>query len=176
MKIFRKLITFAAALIILLFVIGFILPKSIEIEQTISIESPIDSVFKNVSHFDKFAQWTPWRKYDPNMVISYEGTMGEEGSKYLWKGNEDVGKGVMEITGIENNKRVDINLSFIEPWESNSQVYFTFKGTGNDTFVTWGYSEKTPVPKNVMSLIFGVKKMLSSEFEKGLANLKTYCE
>ena len=176
MKIFRKLLTAIAAIIILLFVAGFILPKKIVTERSILIEAPVDSVFPQVSYFSNMSTWSPWNDYDPDMEITYKGISGEVGSEYNWSGNKDVGKGNMTISAIEPNKRVDIKLSFVEPYESSSDIYFLFEDKGAQTEVKWGYFEKMKIPSNVMMAIMGVKKMLNKEFDKGLVRLKERCE
>ena len=176
MSIFRKLLIFGAALVILLFLAGIIMPKSIEIERSASIDAPVDSVYKQVSILRNMAQWTPWKDYDPDMLVTFEGEDGQVGSVYKWNGNSNVGSGNMEITSVDKNKIVEIKLSYIEPYESSSKIYFLFNGDSLKTNVTWGYFEKVMIPKNVITSIFGVKKMLSKEFDKGLINLTRKCE
>ena len=176
MSIFRKLLLFGAALVVLLFLVGIIMPKTIDIERSASIDAPIDSVFKQVSVLRNLAEWTPWKEYDPDMLVSFKGKDGQVGSVYEWNGNKNVGSGNMEITSIDKNKKVEIKLSFFEPYESDSKIYFTFDGDSLKTNVTWGYFEKVMIPKNVMMAVFGAKKMLSKEFDKGLINLTRKCE
>ena len=160
----------------MLYLVGFILPKKIELERSVLIEAPIDSVFNQVSNLKKFSEWTPWATYDPNMKKEFEGAMGEVGSIYKWSGNDNVGSGSMKIKAIKPNVRIDLSLEFVEPYTSNSDIYFLFSEINENTEVVWGYVEKNLVPKNVINAIFGVKKMLSEEFDKGLSSLKRKCE
>jgi hypothetical protein len=171
-KTLRRLITFLAAIVILVFTVGLILPKTVEIERSIEIEKPVDQIFTQVSNLKNMSTWSPWREYDPDMIITFEGEDGKVGSVYKWTGNNNVGSGDMKVTHIIENERVDLQLNFIEPYASTSNVYFTFADNLGNTLVTWGYHEKAPIPKNLMMVLFGVKKMLSKEFDKGLRNLK----
>src|SRR3989304_6767300 len=120
MKIFKNVLTVLISILIIIVVVGLVLPKNVTIERPIAINSPVDSVFVQVSHFRNMSEWSPWKDYDPDMKVTYEGTDGQVGAVYKWEGNGDVGKGSQEITSIEKNKRIDIELSFIEPWESRS--------------------------------------------------------
>lgn len=165
-----------ASILGVVIITGLILPKTIELEESVDINAPVDSVFVQVSHFSNFAEWSPWNEYDPDMQIKLEGTEGEVGSKYSWVGNEDVGTGSQTITALDKNKRIDIDLVFITPWESQSKIYYLFNGEGQSTTVTWGYIEKTKLPTNVIMAVMGVKKMLSEEFQKGLGQLKEIAE
>lgn len=176
MKTIRKLITVFAAIIILVYLVGFFLPKSLVVEESIEIKAPIDSVFQQVVQLKSFSIWSPWSGYDPNMQIEFSEEDGKVGSVYKWSGNENVGIGIMEITEIIPNNKVNINLNFIEPYESGGNIFFEFEKEDQKTIVTWGYTEKTPVPKNVMMIVYGSKKMLSGVFNDGLKNLKEVCE
>jgi uncharacterized protein YndB with AHSA1/START domain len=165
------------ALIIILLVIAVILPKKVKIEQSVIINAPVEAVYPNISHFKEMEAWSPWRDYDPNMKITYKGEDGKVGAIYMWKGNKDVGSGQQEIVSMKKNQRVDIKLTFFEPWKSESDIYYTLNEVDpGETKVVWGYTEETPIPKNLMFTLFGLKKSLKKEFDKGLARLKIMCE
>ncbi len=117
-------------------------------------------------------KWSPWKDYDPNMKSEIKGKDGSVGATHSRTGNEKVGTGYQEITSIEPNEKIELDLVFQEPWESKSQVYYTFQEQGNSTGVTWGYKEKTPIPQNLIMRTMGVKKMLQKDFDKGLEKLK----
>jgi hypothetical protein len=162
-------------LLVAILIAGLVLPKSISIERTEEIEAPVGKVYPEVRYLKNHESWSPWKDYDPNMEVTYEGTDGEVGAVYKWKGNEEVGSGYQEITSLKPNERVDLDLVFISPWESSAKIYFLFNEEEN-TLVTWGYHEETPLPKNVMMRVMGVEKMLSKEFDKGLSRLKEKVE
>ncbi len=165
------------ALIMILLIISLVLPKEIKIEQPVVIHAPVEEVFPQVSHLQKMEAWSPWKDYDPDMKVTYEGVDGKVGAIYMWEGNKDVGRGQQEIITLKDNELIEIKLSFFEPWESESDIYFTFdEAAEGKTEVIWGYVEEAPVPKNLMMAAFGVKKSLEKEFDKGLLRLKKVCE
>ncbi len=176
MKILKTIGFILLGIIVVALIAGLILPKKINIERTITISAPADSVFSQVSHFHKMNKWSPWSDYDPNMKVSYEGTDGQIGAKSKWEGNKNAGKGYQEIVSLDKNKRIDVNLVFEEPWEAQSDIYYLFNASGNNIKVTWGYNEKTPFPKNLLFALFGMKKALKKDFDKGLSRLKEVCE
>ena len=120
--------------------------------------------------------WSPWKDYDPDMKVSYKGSDGTIGAIYEWIGNEDVGTGSQTIVNIVPNSRIDLKLSFVEPWESESDVYFTFLEKDGNTEVAWGYNEKMPFLVNIPMTLMNVKGMIAKEYDKGLARLKEKCE
>ena len=165
------------AVLMLLMVIALILPKEIKIEQPVVIEASVEHVFPQVSNFKNMEVWSPWKDYDPEMIVTYEGEDGKEGAVYEWSGNKDVGSGQQKIIKLKENERIDIKLSFFEPWNSESDIYFIFNEIDkNKTEVIWGYIEETPIPKNLLFTAFGLKKSLKKEFDKGLNRLKDICE
>jgi len=62
------------------------------------------------------------------MQVTIEGEDGTVGAKYLWKGNDDVDSGIQEIVAMDEN-RVDVKLTFTEPWETEDKTYYLFDDT-----------------------------------------------
>ncbi|MCG8702192.1 MAG: SRPBCC family protein [Bacteroidales bacterium] len=176
MKVLKKIGIVIVALLVLLLVVAVSLPKSINVESSVLIDMPVDSVFEQVVYLKNMEAWSPWKDYDPEMKISYSGTDGAVGAVYSWEGNKDVGSGSQEITNIVPNARIDLKLAFVAPWESESDVYFTFNDKGASTEVLWGFVQETLVPTNLMMTIMNVDKSLKKEFDKGLSRLKAKCE
>lgn len=176
MKILKRILLVLAILIGTVLITGLIMPKEVNLERMVTINDSLKHVWPQVSNLHSMSVWSPWKDYDPEMEVSYEGTDGTVGAQYHWSGNKSVGTGYQEIAAIDPGKRIDLDLVFQEPWESESNVYFLFEDLGDQTRVTWGYTEPTPVPKNVMMRLMGVEKMLSKEFDKGLSRLKKVCE
>jgi hypothetical protein len=80
----------------------------------------------------------------------------------------------MTLTRLEPN-RIDMELSFKEPFESKGQNYLTFQESNGQTTVTWGATGENPYP---VGRIFGLMMdgMLGKDFEFGLAELKKTSE
>ena len=175
MKIIKYVLFGILGLLIVLIGLMFILPQTYHVERSVEIDAPVKLVKEQSVEFSNFTLWSPWSKLDPEMNIKYSGIEGEIGSKYEWSGNEDVGKGSQEITNISDD-RVDIALTFIEPWEDKANTYFAFESLDKTTKVTWGMDGEMKRPMNLMSLFMNMEKVIGNDYEEGLNALKERCE
>ncbi|HRI66721.1 MAG TPA: SRPBCC family protein [Polyangium sp.] len=166
----------AAALIVLLLIVVATRPDTYHVERSTTISATPEVVYGNVADFHKWEAWSPWEKLDPKMKKTYDGTQGSVGASYAWNGNDDVGEGKMTILSVEPNKRIDIDLHFIRPFEDNPKNGFVFDATGKETKVTWKMDGKNGFMGKVMSLFMDMDKMIGKDFEKGLADLKKVSE
>lgn len=176
MKFLKILGIIILSLVLAILLAGIILPKEARIERSITVNDSVHFVYDYMRNMKNMQAWSPWSGIDPDMEISYTGTDGEIGSQYLWKGDKNVGKGYQEITKLAPGERIDIKLVFIEPWESESEVYFLYQDLEGETVVTWGYYETLPIPKNIMMAAMSMQKKLGNDFDKGLARLKEVIE
>jgi ABC-type glycerol-3-phosphate transport system substrate-binding protein len=71
---------------------------------------------------------------------------------------------------------IKIDLEFIKPWEQRSVTDFSFKPEGDKTNVTWTMSMQNNFIGKAFGLLMDMDKMLGSDFEKGLAQMKTVAE
>jgi effector-binding domain-containing protein len=177
MKILKIIGVILALLVAVLVVIGLVAPKSYELKRDIVINTPVAAVFNTVSHFSEFPKWSPWQELDPNMKTNIEGTDGTVGAKYSWKGNGNAGAGSMTITKLEQEKYLEQNLEFLEPFPSKAVTYFTLETAEGGTKLTWGMKgENNFMSRIFLTLMGGMDAAVGKDFEKGLAKLKTLCE
>ncbi|MBX9853520.1 MAG: SRPBCC family protein [Cytophagaceae bacterium] len=156
-------------------ILGLILPKEFNVERSVVINAPKDTVLNQAKSLKNAQQWSPWAELDPNMKVTYTGVDGTVGSASTWEGNDKVGKGKQEILAVTDSQ-VDIKLNFIEPWESESRAYFKIEPQGNATKTTWGIKGSNPYPFNAFCIFMDMDSMLGKDFEKGLNKLKAICE
>lgn len=173
MKIIKFILWTLLIVVGLIFIYSLIASGNYNVEKSIVIEAPRDIVFEETVHWDNFQEWSPWSEMDPNMEVNYEGDFAQVGSIYTWSGNDDTGKGMQEITYIDDDS-VGISLRFIEPFESEADNYYTFDDHDGGVKVTWGMSSELSWPMNVMSNYF--KNSIGHDFEKGLETLKSRCD
>ena len=165
------LVVIAAVLIL-----GLILPKDYNVQRSIVINAPEQTVYKGISTFAMFDQWNPWNKLDTAQKTELTGTDGTVGAKRSWKGNDKVGEGSMTITKLEPNQTVGYQLDFIKPFKSTSQVTMSMEKAEGGYKVTWAMAGSMPYPFNVMTLFGNMDKQIGGDFESGLATLKDLCE
>ncbi len=165
----------AAAVVIFLIVVAT-RPGEFRIERSTSINAPANVVFPLVNDFHQWPAWSPWEGKDPNIKRSYDGPPAGTGAVYSWQGNKQVGEGRMTITESSPSALVRLKLEFLKPFAATNIGEFTFRPAGNQTSVTWAMSGKSPFMVKLFSLFMNMDKMVGSEFEKGLAKMKSIAE
>lgn len=174
MKIFKKFILFIIGLVILLTIMMFIIGKQYHFETSTLINAPIEKVYEHASSSKKFNEWNPWIDLDPNLKLTYSGTQGQVGDEYCWVGNNDVGEGCHQITGLIPNEKIATKMLFKKPFESDATSDIIFKKEGNGTRVTWSMDCELDYPMNLMKLM--MDSQMEDSYGKGLKKLKILAE
>lgn len=176
MKVLKILVGILLVLVIIFVVGSFFLPKTYSVSRNTAINAPDSIIYKNIAHFDEFYKWNPWAKMEPSAKTTFTGTAGQPGHVYGWVGKE-TGSGTMTITKVEPNKEVDIDLKFIEPFESHADTKFEIEPAGAEQKVTWTMSGKNNMISKWMCVFMGgMDSMIGKDFESGLKSLKEKSE
>lgn len=173
MKALKTVGILLAALVVIVLILGILAPKSFNVERSMVINAPRETVFTYLQTFEKQATWSPWVARDPNMQSEIIGTDGTVGAINRWQSKVE-GNGEQEITAIVVNERFETKLRFEGMGESNAILATTNENNG--TKVTWRMNGGIPFPWNVMGLFMNFNKMLGNDFEEGLGKLKTLVE
>ncbi len=173
---FSKVLLGIALVIVALAVVVAMQPADFRIERAATISAPPAAVFAQVNDFHNWQAWSPWEKLDPNMKKTYEGEPGKNGATYAWSGNNEVGEGKMTLEESTPNERIKIKLEFLKPFAATNTTEFTFKPQGDQTVVTWTMSGQKNFMAKAFHMIMDMDKMVGSDFEKGLASMKTVVE
>lgn len=166
-------VIFAIPLIIALFA-----KKEYNAEREIIIDRPNQEVFDYVKYLKNQDNYSKWNNMDPDMKKSYSGEDGTVGFVSRWESDKkDVGVGEQEIKGIEEGKRIDFELRFIEPFQATEPAFITTKAVSdNQTMVVWGFNGKMDYPMNLMLLFMDMEEMIGNDLQEGLNNLKVILE
>lgn len=151
-------------------------PDTFRVERMTTIKAPPETIFALINDFHRWGVWSPWEKKDPAMKRSHTGAGGGEGAVYEWEGNKDVGRGRMEIAASSPPSEITIKLDFVKPFEAHNIVEFTLKPEGDSTNVTWSMRGDLPYLARVIHLFLDMDKMVGTDFEAGLAAMKTVAE
>jgi hypothetical protein len=164
-------------LVVLLFILSLIAPKTYHVFRSVEIAKPKSEVFNYLRSLKNMDDWSPWAKKDPNMEKKFTGTDGEVGSQSYWLGNKEVGEGEQEITKIVDGDRIEAELRFLKPFKSTSDCYTKVEDVGNgNTKVTWGFKGTNKFPMTIFSLFKSMDSMVGPDFEEGMASLKEVLE
>jgi uncharacterized protein YndB with AHSA1/START domain len=151
-------------------------PDTLHVERSASIKAPPDKVFALISNLQDWTAWSPYEHKDPAMKRTHSGAASGKGAIYEWDGNNQVGRGRMEIVDATPPSRVVIKLDFKKPFEAHNTAEFTMQPTDGGTNVTWAMYGPNLFIGKVMSVFINMDNMIGKDFEAGLANLKAVAE
>ena len=142
--------------------------SKMHVERSIKINATKENVIQTLTDFETWKAWSPWLLMDENPSV----TISQDGKNYQWKGKR-TGEGKMEMLEVGDSS-IQIDLNFIKPYKSQADVRFDISEAGDATEVTWVMDSSWP-----FFLFFMKKAMmayLGSDYERGLAMLKSYIE
>jgi hypothetical protein len=172
MKTVKRILIILVIIIAIPLIAALFVKREFSSERQITINKPRQEVFDYIKYLGNQKNYDTWHKMDPTVKSTTSGTDGTVGFVYAWDG-EKIGKGEQEITNIVAGERMDTELRFKAPFESEASCYMLTEATGeNQTVVKWGISGKSPYPFNLMSLFFD----MGDDFDEGLKNLKSILE
>lgn len=178
MKILKPLLIAIAVLIAIPLIAALFMKNEFNVSREITIDKSKQEVWDYTKYLKNQNEWSVWGSMDPNMKVSFTGEDGTVGFISAWESQHDsVGKGEQEITKIEDGKRINYELRFLEPMKATNYATLTFDSLDvNQTKVTWAFSGKMPYPMNAIMLVMNFDEMLGKDFSQGLANLKSKLE
>jgi hypothetical protein len=171
----KILIALAATILVFLTVVAM-QPAEFRVVRSATIAAPAAAVFAQVNDFHKWEAWSPWAKIDPAMKQAYGGAGAGVGAMYTWTGNKEVGEGRMTVTESRPDEFIKIRLEFLKPFAATNTAEFTFKADGDRTAVTWSMTGRNNFVGKAICLFMNMDKMVGTEFEKGLAQIKSVVE
>ena len=110
------------------------------------------------------------------MKKTYSDNSSGKGARYAWEGNREVGKGEITMGDSTPPDRLMLDLHMITPFEGRNAVTFSLLAAGDSTKVTWALDDKHGLLQKTMTLFLNLDNMIGSDFEVGLASLKTIAE
>ncbi len=169
----QKLLYGVAALVALLIVIGFALPRTHSVEVSTEIDAHPATVFALLNDFRRYALWSPLVDTDPNVRILYSGNDKGIGATMSWDG-AIAGSGNQTIVESEPYGHIRIVMNPGEASEAQSLINLA-AGTGT-TIVSWRF--EADYGMNIVARYFAsmLGRIVARDYESGLANLKELAE
>lgn len=175
MKLVKRVVVTAVVLLALLVATAYLLPRSVSVARSTTIDAPPDAIFPLVNSLQEGQKWSPWLSLDPETKLLYSGPDAGVGNKLEWSSDHpNVGSGMQVITASEPAKFVTTDLNFGDMGTAKAVFHLEPAGTG--TLVTWGF--ETDMGMNPMGRWMGLMmdRWVGKDYEKGLANLKALVE
>ncbi len=174
MKFLKGILFGLLGLVLLLTIISFFLPSTVQIERSATINAPAEQIFAQINDFKNWPKWMAWAEMDPNMTYDFEAVTAGTGAGYCWK-SEEVGNGCMKIKESIANSSMKTEIDF--GGQGKGQGSWTLEAADGGTKVTWGMESSVSSPP-VIGKYFGLMMdgMVGPSFDKGLANIKKIVE
>ena len=172
----KKIVIGLAVVIAAILIAANFQPDSFTVQRSTTIKAPPEKIFAQINDFHNWGAWDPWAKLDPSMKTTLSGAPNGKGAVYEWSGSGQVGQGRMEITESTPPSKVAIQLNFIKPMAGQDTAIFTLQPQGDSTQVTWAMDGKVPFIGKIFHLFMNMDKMVGSQFEKGLNDMKSVAE
>lgn len=172
MKLLKILGGLLAAIVAIVVIGGVILPKDYRVERSVLVSAPADLAYAQVSNLERWNDWSPWKKMDPSMKVTYGDKKEGVGASYAWDG-EAAGKGELTIKTAEPGKSLTTFVDFGARGQSDG--YWRFEPSGEETRVTWGFSGTN---KGIFGGWFSMMMddMVGAQFLEGLQGIKLLAE
>lgn len=161
-------------------VIAALRPDTFRVSRSLAIAAPPERIFPLIDDIHRFNTWNPYNRKDPAMLGSYRGPVSGPGAAYDFRSRK-AGSGSIEITASQAPGQVRMRLLMTEPFAADNMITFTLApqgaaGAAPVTQATWTMEGASPFLAKFMGVIFNMDKMVGTDFEAGLANLKTLAE
>jgi uncharacterized protein YndB with AHSA1/START domain len=175
-----KVLAAVIAIIVIALAVVLILastkPDTFRVERSAVIKASPENIFPLIADFHQWGRWSPYETRDPAMKRTYGGAERGKGATYAWEGDSNVGTGHMEILDAPASQNVVIKLDFLKPFEAHNTAEFTLQPQGDGTRVTWTMQGPTPFIGKIMHVFINMDRMVGTDFEAGLANLRKAVE
>ncbi len=151
-------------------------PDSFRVERSATMNAPAEKIFPYIDGLKRWTEWSPYEGRDPAMKRAYSGAESGKGAVYEWDGNDNVGKGRMEIVDSTPPHRVVIKLDFLKPFEGHNMAELIVEPKGDQTIVTWAMYGPSTFMTKLIGTFMDMDDMIGRDFAAGLAKLKTVVE
>ncbi|MCU0635827.1 MAG: SRPBCC family protein [Gemmatimonadaceae bacterium] len=170
----KKLLIGLVVVVIALAGIGMLLPRSITVTRSTTINATPEQVFPLIASPREWPRWSAWNKRDPNMTITYSGPAAGAGAKWDWK-SESQGDGSMVFTEANAPTSASFELTIVGMGPPSTGT-FRLTPSGGSTTLEWTMT--SDMGAGPVGRWFGLyfPSMLRKDFDEGLAGVKQLAE
>jgi hypothetical protein len=175
-KIILGILGVLALAIVVVLALAATQPDHFHFERSRDLAAQRSQVSPLVTDLRNWERWSPWKDLDPNQRVTYGPTTQGVGASYEWAGNDQVGRGRMEIVGVDERPDrtvVDYRLQFLEPFEDEADVEVALLDQpSGKTRATWSMDSDASFMEKIMCVFVDMDAMIGRDFEKGLERME----
>jgi hypothetical protein len=131
----RRVFASLLAIVVLVVIIGFFLPRQVVVERSLVIDQPAEVIFEVMQDLRHFEHWSPWHAANPDAGYRLEGPVAGPGATLVWSDEAGSGAGRLWIVASDRPRRIDMNM---ELGESEVESWFRIEPEGLSQKVSWG--------------------------------------
>jgi uncharacterized protein YndB with AHSA1/START domain len=162
-------------LLLALILFSFLLPKEVTVSRHITVNAPVDRVFDQVNDLRNWEKWSPWKRMDPMMEMTFSNPPVGQGAYYKWVSKDKhLGSGTCTLAKVTNYEEI-VTALHSDDW-GDANATFNFKHKGNDVEVTWTMTNHVGSMPWSKYFSLPMKSMLKKQFDQGLQGIKFYTE
>lgn len=178
-KVLTYILSALVTIISLILIIASFQANHWTVERSVLIDAPRDKVWAIVSDLNRYSEWNPYARLDPEARITVTGPAATVGSSYAWDGKQS-GAGRMTTVALDHGSRIDFQLAFERPMSVINQASFLVGPQESPTKMTWSmqghHQGFAGLVSRALHLFISIDAMVGQQFESGLATLKGIAE
>jgi len=169
-----RIALFILLLLVLLLLYATTKSSTLRVQRSTAISAPPEKVFALINDFHHWPKWAPQDNQDPTMSRTFSGSPSGAGAISEWTSRG--GQGRMSIVESVPNRRVQVQVDFVKPFETRNRNTFELEPAGTATTVCWSMETTNRYLLKLLSVFMNMEQMFGRHFEIGLRNLKTAAE
>ena len=146
-------------------------PARYRIERSARLEARPATVFALLDGYERFSEWSPWQKLDPQMTTTRQGPVHGAGATYRWSGNDKAGAGSMHILAVVAEQSIEQEIRFERPFASVAHQTYVLVDEAGRTRVTWSMDGDNSFFAKAMQLFVSMDDLIGKDLDDGLKNL-----
>lgn len=157
----------------------FLLPNTLDVTRTVTIDRPRAAVYAMANDLRIFKEWSPYYARDPQGDFSFSGEGAGPGQAMNWSSSvREVGSGRITIVRSTPNREIETIVQLGDRATLNGRLMIRRVGEGGSA-VGWSVSAACRegwinVPCRYMNLV--LRRSIERELDDGLSRLKTLAE
>lgn len=171
MKAFKYILFLLLIIIIGTSIYITVQPNQYTLSRSRVIAAPAPVLFNEVNDYKNWPSFSPWLEQEPEATLTYLDETSGTNAGYAWNG-AILGEGNMSTLAVTEDESISQKINFIKPFESESNIDWTFEPQNDSTKVTWTMSGKMDFMSKMYTAFAGsFEKTIGPDFERGLFKL-----
>jgi hypothetical protein len=174
-KFLKKVGIWAGIALAALIVFSFFLPTTVKVSRSIEVHAPLDRVFDQVADLRNWEKWSPWKRQDPTMIMTFSNPPVGQNAFYKWETEDKrMGNGTLTLTKVTNMEEIITTIDMEKYGKATAA--FRFEHKGDAIKVTWSMEDRVGSMPWSRYMGLYMKKALKDQYDEGLKGIKFYTE